>query len=65
MYDTRGRDITNPELKQEVFNYISSDTFLKDPRVAGQRISFRLFQNVYKFRYANLPNWKELAFGAF
>lgn len=65
VFDTRGRDITNPELKQEVFNYISSDTFLKDPRVAGQRISFRLFQNVYKFRYANLPNWKELAFGAF
>lgn len=65
VFDTRGRDITNPDLKQEVFNYISSDTFLKDPRVAGQRISFRLFQNVYKFRYANLPNWKELAFGAF
>ena len=65
VFDTRGRDITNAELKQEVFNYISSDTFLKDPRVAGQRISFRLFQNVYKFRYANLPNWKELAFGAF
>lgn len=65
VFDARGRDMTNPELKQEVFNYISSDTFLKDPRVAGQRISFRLFQNVYKFRYANLPNWKELAFGAF
>ena len=54
----------NPETKQEVFNYISSDTFLNDPRMKGKKISFRLFQNVYKLRYANLPNWKELAFGA-
>lgn len=64
VFDAKGRDISNPETKQEVFNYISSDTFLQDPRMKGKRISFRLFQNVYKLRYANLPNWKELAFGA-
>lgn len=64
VFDAKGHDISNPETKQEVFNYISSDTFLQDPRMNGKRISFRLFQNVYKLRYANLPNWKELAFGA-
>ena len=64
VFDAKGHDISNPETKQEVFNYISSDTFLQDPRMKGKRISFRLFQNVYKLRYANLPNWKELAFGA-
>lgn len=64
VFDAKGRDISNPETKQEVFNYISSDTFLQDPRMKGKKISFRLFQNVYKLRYANLPNWKELAFGA-
>jgi len=64
VFDAKGHDISNPETKQEVFNYISSDTFLNDPRMKGKKISFRLFQNVYKLRYANLPNWKELAFGA-
>lgn len=62
IFNTRGEDITSDELKQEVFDYISSEEFLNDPRIAGKKISFRLFNKAYMFRYAGLPNWKELSF---
>lgn len=63
VYNARGQDITKPDIKQEVFDYISSETFLKDPRMKGKKISFRLFNNTYKLRYGGSPKWKELAFG--
>lgn len=63
VFNARGQDITKPDIKQEVFDYISSETFLKDPRMKGKKISFRLFNNTYKLRYGGSPKWKELAFG--
>jgi hypothetical protein len=62
IFNTRGDDITNEALKQEVFEYISSPEFLEDPRLAGKPLSFRCLIISYKFRYAGLPNWKELSF---
>lgn len=62
IFNTRGDDITNEALKQEVFEYISSPEFLEDPRLAGKPLSFRCLISSYKFRYAGLPNWKELSF---
>lgn len=63
IYKANGQDITNPAIKQEVFDYISSETFLKDPRMKGKKLNFRLFNNVYKLRYGGSPKWKDLAFG--
>lgn len=62
IYDRSGKDISNPEMKKEVFDYISSPEFLEDPRVKGKKLSMRLYQRIYSFRYAGLPKWKELAF---
>ena len=62
IYDARGKDITKPELMQEVFEYIRSPEFLDDPRLSGKQLSFRLFHQAYRFRYAGFPNWKELSF---
>ena len=62
IYDTRGRDITKEDIKQKVFEYISSPEFLEDPRIAGKQISFRIFNKAYMFCYAGLPSWKELSF---
>lgn len=63
VFNARGQDITKEDIKEEVFEYISSETFLKDPRMKGKKISFRLFNNTYKLRYGGSPKWKELAFG--
>ncbi|MCF0117071.1 MAG: hypothetical protein HUJ61_03360 [Bacilli bacterium] len=62
IYNSRGQDISKDELKQEVFEFISSEEFLNDPRISGKKISFRLFNKSYMFRYAGLPNWKQLSF---
>lgn len=64
IYDNSGKDISNDTLKQEVFDFMKSDAFLKDPRLKGKEksLSIRLLTKIYMFRYANLPNWKELAF---
>lgn len=62
VFNARGQDITNPEIKQEVFDFMSSDEFMNDPRIREKNISFRLFDKIYMFRYAGLPNWKELAY---
>lgn len=62
IYDARGKDITREDLKQEVFEYIKSPEFLNDPRLAGKQISFRIFHQAYKFKYAGFPNWKDLSF---
>lgn len=62
IYNTKGVDITNEDIKVEVFDYIRSDEFLKDSRIEGKPLSFRCFINAYKFRLAGLPNWKDLSF---
>jgi hypothetical protein len=41
---------------------MSSEEFMNDPRIREKNISFRLFDKIYMFRYAGLPNWKELAY---
>ena len=62
VYTTDGTDITNEDLKKEVFEWISSPEFLNDPRIRNKEVSFRLFNKAYMFRYARLPMWKELSF---
>lgn len=57
-----GRDITDKSMKKRVFDWISSEEFLKDPRRKGRGISFRLFINTYKQCYAGNEDWKELSF---
>ena len=59
---SEGKDITDEELKQEVFDFMNSDEFLKNPKVRGKELNFRVFDQVYKLRYAGLPNWKERAY---
>lgn len=59
-----GRDITNDAIKKEVFEWISSDEFLNDPRMRGKELNFRMFNQVYTYRYAELPDWKQLSFRA-
>lgn len=59
---SEGKDITDEELKQEVFDFMNSDEFLKNPKVRGKELNFRVFDQVYKLRYAELPNWKERAY---
>lgn len=64
IYDNKGKDISDDNMKQEVFDFMKSDEFMKDPRLKGKEksLSIRLFTKIYMFRYAGLPNWKELAF---
>ena len=62
--DSSVKDITKEDIKNEVFDYISSDEFLKSPKVRGKVINYRVFQAIYKLKYANLDNWKSLAFSA-
>lgn len=59
-----GRDITDEAIKQEVFDYISSDEFLENPKMRGKEINFRVFQQSYLYRYGGLPSWKELSLRA-
>ena len=61
---SEGKDTTNEELKREVFDFMNSDEFLKNPRVRGKELNFRTFDGIYKMRYAGLPNWKERAYAA-
>ena len=61
---SEGKDITDEGLKQEVFDFMNSDEFLKNPKVRGKEINFRTFDGIYKMRYAGLPNWKERAYAA-
>ena len=58
------RDITDEAIKQEVFEWISSEEFLNHPRVRGRELNFRLFDQVYKYRYGGLEDWKELSYRA-
>lgn len=62
IYNMDGVDITNEDIKKEVFKWISSEEYLNDPRIRGKEISFRLFSKCYMYRYAKLPMWQELCF---
>jgi hypothetical protein len=57
-----GKDITDEEIKEEVFDFICSDEFLKNPKVRGKELNYKIFSQIYKLKYADLPKWKELAF---
>lgn len=58
---TEGKDITDEDIKYQVLDYINSDAFLKNPKVRGKQISFRIFDEIYKLCYAGLENWEQLA----
>ena len=62
IYDANGKNISKSGLKKEVFRWISSPTFLNDRRMRNKAIDFRVFIKAYKARYANMPNWKQMAF---
>ena len=62
IYDANGKNISKAGLKKEVFRWISSPTFLNDRRMRNKAIDFRVFIKAYKARYANMPNWKQMAF---
>ena len=59
---SEGKDITDEELKKEVFDFMKSDEFLKNPKRRGRDISFRTLDQIYKLRWAGLENWKERAY---
>lgn len=56
------KDITDEAMKQEVFEYMISDEYRKDPKFGDKEINFRTFSKIYMLRHAELPNWKRLAF---
>ena len=62
IYDTNGKNISKTGLKKEVFRWISSPAFLNDRRMRNKPIDFRVFIKAYKARFANISNWKQMAF---
>jgi hypothetical protein len=56
------KEITDESLKQEIFDFIKSDEFLKNPKIRGKEINIRLFNQVYKLKWSGLENWKDLSF---
>lgn len=65
IYDANNQDITDEDMKNEVFDWISSDEYLSDERMQGKTLNFRLFVNTYKALYANgddSDDWKQVAF---
>lgn len=65
IYDANNQDITDEDMKTEVFDWISSDEYLSDERMQGKTLNFRLFVNTYKALYANgdgSDDWKQVAF---
>lgn len=59
---SEGKDITDEEIKKEVFDFMNSDEFLKDPRVRGKDLNFRVFDQLYKLRIGLPDKWKKLAY---
>lgn len=59
---SEGKDITNEDIKREVFDFMNSDEFLKDPRIRGKDLNFRVFDQLYKLRIGLPDKWKKLAF---
>lgn len=65
IYDANNRDISDDDMKREVFDWISSEEFLNDERIQGKLLNFRLFVNTYKALYAmgdGSDDWKQVAF---
>ena len=48
------------ELKREVFDFMNSDEFLKNPKVRGKELNFRTFDQIYKLRYVTHASPMEL-----
>jgi hypothetical protein len=61
---TIGKDITDEDTKLEVFDYMCSDEFVKNPKRRGKESTFRTFDSIYKVCFAGLDNWKELGLSA-
>lgn len=59
-----GLDITDNAIKKEVFEFMSSEEFLNNPRIRGKELNFRMFNQIYTYRYADLPDWKTLSYRA-
>lgn len=59
---SEGKDITDEEIKKEVFEFMNSDEFLKDPRIRGKDLNFRVFDQLYKLRVGLPDKWKKLAY---
>lgn len=62
IFDARGKSITNMKMKEEVYEWISSNDFLEHPKMRGKNVDFRMFIKAYKARYAKIPMWKEMSF---
>lgn len=64
VYDIDGKNYATPEGKQIVFDFISSDEFMQNPRMRGKEINFRMFNQIYAYWAAGFENWRELSFRA-
>lgn len=53
------KDITNEDLKTETLNYMKSETFMKNPNIRGKEITYRIFQNLYKLKWANVIDFEK------
>ena len=53
------KDITNEDLKAETLNYMKSETFMKNPNIRGKEITYRIFQNLYKLKWANVIDFEK------
>ena len=63
--DNKGRDITEYTKKKMVYDWLSSDEFLNDPRMEGKSINFRMFIHTYTALYGSeddSDDWKQVAF---
>lgn len=64
IYNARGKNIAENKMKEEVYDWISSDDFLNHPKMQGNSLDFRTFIKAYKARYAKIPLWKEMSFAS-
>jgi len=64
IYDARGKSIAEERMKEEVYEWISSDEFLNHPKMLDNNLDFRMFIKAYKARYAKIPMWKEMSFAS-
>jgi hypothetical protein len=58
------QDVTQPELLEKVFNFLSSDEFINAPQNRGKSISFRILNQIYLLALsgASETTWHRLAF---
>lgn len=58
---TDSKDITDETIKQEVFEFMTSEEYRNFAKESGKELNFRTFIKIYQLRHAELPNWKRLA----